>query len=72
MSIANGLTEWIEDHPEALEYVITTCRPYNVEKRRITSLIAFGVISEYMAKGCLKEFKNREHKEALKINEELN
>ena len=43
-------------------------RPYNVEKRRLKSLVNFGVTSEYMSILCLEEFKNREHRSALIMN----
>ena len=36
-------------------------RPYNVEKRRLKSLVNFGVISEYLASKCLEEFKGKEY-----------
>ena len=57
---------------EEVDKVITFYRPYTVEDRRLRSLCNFRVISEYFYKSCLKEFKDREHKEAIKINEEMN
>ena len=47
-------------------------RPYNREKRDLQSNVDFGVLSKYFASKCLKTFKDEEHKEALKINKEMN
>lgn len=47
-------------------------RPYNKEKRDLQSYVNFGVISKYFAEKCLEDFKDREHRLALIINEGLN
>ena len=43
-------------------------RPYNVEKRRLKSMVNFGVLSRYFADSCLVEFKEKEHRSALIMN----
>ena len=51
--------------------LINFYRPYNVEKRHNQSYVNFKVISEYFMKVIMESFKDKEHKEALKINKEM-
>ena len=67
MSVVSKAINWNEDS----ELFINYNRPYNIEKRRLKSLVDFGVTSQYMSKRCLEEFKNIEHREALKMNKGL-
>ena len=72
MSIISGVINWSESDPEVLKHLINVNRPYNKEKRDLKSYVNFGVISKYFADRCLEDFKDREHKEALKIHKEMN
>ena len=68
--------EYCEKHyPElkqhSIEYTIDLNRPYNVEKRRLESLVNFRVISKSRMNNCLIEFISRLHKTALIINKEV-
>lgn len=63
--VAEKISELVDD-------VTNDFRPYNKEKRHLQSCVNFGVMSKYLADRVLEEFKDVEHKEALKINEELN
>lgn len=53
-------------------HLVDKARPYNKEKMDLKANVDFGSISKYIAKRYLNEFKDREHKEALKINKEMN
>lgn len=54
-----------------IDTVIEFYRPYEIEKRRLRSLVNFKVISEFFAKGCLNEFMNREYQEAKNHNRKI-
>lgn len=53
---------------KTVDQVIDYYRPYNVEKRRNNELVNFKAISRYFSELCLKDFKDREHLEALGID----
>lgn len=67
MSIVSKAIDYSQDQ-DVKNHLINVNRPYNVEKRRLKSLVDFGVTSQYMSNQCLKEFKNREHGKALIMN----
>ena len=48
--------------------IISFNRPYEVEKRLNQSYVNFRVISEYFMNVIMKEFINKEHKEAINLN----
>jgi len=56
---------------DTVDEVIEYYRPYEIEKRRLRSLVNFKVISEFFAKGCLYEFMNKEHQEAKNHNRKI-
>ena len=63
------MSGFVED---TVDMIINFYRPYNVEKRLEQSYVNFGVISQYFMDRIMEEFKDQEHKEALKINKEMN
>ena len=61
-----------EEVSDLMDDITNDFRPYNKEKRHLQSCINFGVMSRYLADRVLEEFKDVEHKEALKINKGMN